>query len=191
MNTDMYICQFFANNNNSNADETDINQVSSQVLEVVHLFLEEFIDQLMMKSTTCFDISHLKSTVLEIFSHNLGKQLLVEAEIELKQQQEKEQQDTTYSEVFYTQQLALQRTFEKYSALENGEIGPVVVIYVTSIVEHLAEYILNLVVAGGDSEDIGIKEVYDALLEDKQLTQLFQSMNLKEQLEVKKKNGKQ
>ncbi|KAI8885786.1 hypothetical protein K501DRAFT_311008 [Backusella circina FSU 941] len=188
---DTYICQFFANSNNSNnnVNETGMNQVSSEVLEVIHLFLEEFIDHLMMKSATCFDISHLKSTILEIFSHNLGKQLLVEAEIELVQQQEKEQQDTTYSEAFYTQQLAIQRTFEKYSALENSEIGPVVVIYVTSIVEHLAEYILNLVVAGGDAEDIGIKEVFDVLLEDKQLTHLFQSMNLKEQLEARIRNA--
>lgn len=70
------------------------------------------------------------------------------------------------------------------------KIAPVVVIYLTAIVEHIAEYVLNSVAITADQADaehIRVKEVLLALLDDPQVSKVFRRMNLKDRLEVKKK----
>ncbi|KAI8646688.1 hypothetical protein BD408DRAFT_409582 [Parasitella parasitica] len=69
---------------------------------------------------------------------------------------------------------------------EQDIIAPVVVIYVTTIVEHIAEYVLNSVAMTADQTDaehIRVKEVLLCLLDDPQVGSLFRGMNLKEKLE--------
>jgi hypothetical protein len=66
-------------------------------------------------------------------------------------------------------------------------IAPVVVIYVTAIVEHIAEYILNSVAMTADqmdAEHIRVKEVLLCLIDDPQVSPLFRRMSLKDKLEV-------
>ncbi|CEP12595.1 hypothetical protein [Parasitella parasitica] len=69
---------------------------------------------------------------------------------------------------------------------EQDIIAPVVVIYVTAIVEHIAEYVLNSVAMTADQTDaehIRVKEVLLCLRDCPQVGSLFRGMNLKEKLE--------
>jgi hypothetical protein len=181
-------------------------RVSSDALSAINLFLDEFLALLIM-SATSLDLVLLKTAVLQLLPHSLGKNSLVEAEIELKHQIEAEQHDfTSYekmrSTVYPPEQIIplLQLACTDYCTLaaennnsnalfQNGAItiAPVVVIYVTAIVEHIAEYLLNSVAITADQADaehIRVKEVLLALLDDPQVSKLFRRMNLKEKLEV-------
>ncbi|KAI7875092.1 uncharacterized protein EV154DRAFT_472890 [Mucor mucedo] len=181
-------------------------RVSSDALSAINLFLDEFLALLIMSAST-LDLVLLKTAVVQLLPHSLGKNSLVEAEIELKHQIEAEQHDfTTYEKMRHTvyppEQIIplLQLACTDYCTLaaENHSsnaphlqndtitIAPVVVIYVTAIVEHIAEYILNSVAIAADQADaehIRVKEVLLALLDDPQVNKLFRRMSLKEKLE--------
>ncbi|CAO3609952.1 unnamed protein product [Mucor hiemalis] len=177
------------------------------------MFIDEFLVLLLMTSRSV-DLVHLKTAVVQLLPHSLGKNALVEAELELKQQVEQQQVEydfTSYEKMrtltgqqFPQDQLIslLQVACADYctltsddtnnnskSAINNSNnvvIPPVVVIYVTAIVEHIAEYVLNSVAMtadGADAEHIRVQEVLVSLLEDPQLNNLFQRMNLKTKLE--------
>lgn len=173
---------------------------------------------MLIRSSRSIDLVQLKSSVIQLLPHSLGKNALVEAEIELKQQVETEQHDfTSYEKMrilnrnnFPVEEIIpiLQIACADYCTLtsddnnninrtttnnNNINIPPVVVIYVTAIVEHLAEYLLNTVAMTADQADaehIRVKEVLVTLLDDPQVNVLFQSMNLKEKLEVINNNNK-
>jgi hypothetical protein len=197
--------------------------VSSDALGAINLFLDEFL-ALLITSASSVDLVRLRTAVVQLLPHSLGKNALVEAEIELKHQVESEQHDFTSYEkmrilinqdgtfpvdqVIPPVQLACSnycnlasddnqgsiRSLFSTAAKKTGNIiiAPVVVIYVTTIVEHIAEYILNSVAMTADQADaehIRVKEVLLALLDDPQVSILFRRMNLKEKLEVKKGRG--
>ncbi|CAO3600885.1 unnamed protein product [Absidia cylindrospora] len=66
------------------------------------------------------------------------------------------------------------------------ELPPVVIIYFTAVLEHIAEYILTIVAMIAEQEDtqyIRIKEVYSALLNDVQVGGLFKQTDLRSKLE--------
>lgn len=189
-------------------------RVSGDALGAINMFIDEFLVLLLMTSRSV-DLVHLKTAVVQLLPHSLGKNALVEAELELKQQVEQQQVEydfTSYEKMrtltgqqFPQDQLIslLQVACADYctltsddtnnnskSAINNSNnvvIPPVVVIYVTAIVEHIAEYVLNSVAMtadGADAEHIRVQEVLVSLLEDPQLNNLFQRMNLKTKLEV-------
>jgi hypothetical protein len=180
--------------------------------------MDEFLALLIM-SACSLDLVQLKTAVVQLLPHSLGKNALVEAEIELKHQVESEQHDfTTYEQMrslvnqegtFPANQVIplLQIACASYCTLASDDnqsiivkptttkeinqsnivIAPVVVIYVTTVVEHIAEYILNSVAMTADQADtehIRVKEVLLTLLDDSQVSMLFRRMNLKEKLEV-------
>ncbi|GAA5795217.1 hypothetical protein HPULCUR_000571 [Helicostylum pulchrum] len=179
-------------------------RVSSDALSSINSFLDEFIALLVMSSVS-LDLVLLKTAVIQLLPHSLGKNALVEAEIELKHQVDSKQYDfTSYEQMrnqqFPTEQLipCLQLACTNHCTLAtdknhaspvvHGTIGiaPVVVIYVTTIVEHIAEYVLNSVAMTADQADaehIRVKEVLVTLLDDPQVSKLFRQMNLKDILE--------
>ncbi|KAG2229706.1 hypothetical protein INT48_004223, partial [Thamnidium elegans] len=179
-------------------------RVSSDALSFINLFLDEFIAILVMSSVS-LDLVLLKTAVIQLLPHTLGKNALVEAEIELKHQVDSKQYDFTNYEKMRNQQfptdqlipcLQLACTNHCTLATDNNHaspvvhgiigIAPVVVIYVTTIVEHIAEYVLNSVAMTADQADaehIRVKEVLVTLLDDPQVSKLFRRMNLKDKLE--------
>lgn len=189
-------------------------RVSGDALGAINLFIDEFLALLLMTSRSV-DLVQLKTAVVQLLPYSLGKNALVEAELELKQQVEQRQAEYDFSsyekirtltgEEFPQDQLIplLQVACADYCTLtaddtnsdskstinnsNNVVIPPVVVIYVTAIVEHIAEYLLNAVAMtadGASAEHIRVQEVLISLLEDPQLHNLFQRMSLKSKLEV-------
>lgn len=175
--------------------------------------MDEFLALLVITAAS-LDLVLLKAAVVQLLPHSLGKNALVEAEIELKNQiadsedEEQNQLDfSTYEKMrllnnesvnliipilqaacadFCT--LAAENSNSQVNQIDiQNTIAPVVVIYVTTIVEHIAEYILNSVAMTADQTDaehIRVKEVLLCLLDDPQAGNLFRRMNLKEKLEV-------
>ncbi|GAN09473.1 conserved hypothetical protein [Mucor ambiguus] len=187
-------------------------RVSSDALQAINVFLDEFLALLVITAAS-LDLVLLKAAVVQLLPYSLGKNALVEAEVELKNRiaeseaDEDEQQNqldlSTYEKMrllnaesvnqiipilqaacadFCTLAAETYHTQEKHQDM----IAPVVVIYVTAIVEHIAEYVLNSVAMTADQTDaehIRVKEVLLCLLDDPQAGSLFRRMNLKETLE--------
>ena len=66
-------------------------------------------------------------------------------------------------------------------------ISPIVAIYVTTVMEHIAEYLLTAVAMSAEHEDtdyVRVKEVFLALVDDVQLGNVFNRMDLKDKMGV-------
>lgn len=90
-------------------------------------------------------------------------------------------------------QLYLQKSIKhkRDEATMRVVISPIVAIYVTTIMEHIAEYLLTAVAMTAEHEDtdyVRVKEVFLALNDDIQLGDVFNRMDLKEKMEVMYKN---
>jgi len=69
---------------------------------------------------------------------------------------------------------------------DNTVISPILAIYVTTIIEHLAEYLLTTVAMAAENEDtefVRVREVFTALIDDTHVADAFSKMELKERLE--------
>ncbi|CAO3669071.1 unnamed protein product [Rhizopus stolonifer] len=83
-------------------------------------------------------------------------------------------------------QLYLQKSIQKKNDNINIVISPIVSIYVTTVMEHIAEYLLTAMAISAEHEGtdyVRVKEVYLALLDDVQLGNIFGRMKLKERME--------
>lgn len=171
------------------------------------MFIDEFIS-LLIVSANSLDLVRLKTAVTTLLPLSLGKNALVEAEIELKSQIDSDEYDllkTTNSDGFDYEKVipSIQETCALYCTLADDSnnidlfnniiqvddiiIAPVVVIYITTVIEHMAEYLLNSIAVTADQTDaehIRVKEVLLTLLDDPQISSLFKRMSLKEKLEV-------
>ncbi|KAI8884289.1 hypothetical protein K501DRAFT_284905 [Backusella circina FSU 941] len=162
-----------------------------------------------MTSALSFELGSIKEIVIKLLPKSLGRNSLVEAEIELKQQISKAANDDELSdyenlcllgteEAFPTSDaiVSIQEACSHHCSLADKSnqqelktiitVSPIVVIYVTAVVEHIAEYVLNLVAKTADqvdTEHIRVKEVLAALLDDIEVTELFRQMSLKDKLE--------
>lgn len=89
--------------------------------------------------------------------------------------------------------LAIERPPEEASTTTTTSQGsviivPIVAIYVTTVLEHVAEYVLTAIAMTAEHEDtkvIRIKEVFLALIDDVQVGGVFYRMVLREKLEVR------
>lgn len=88
--------------------------------------------------------------------------------------------------------LAIERPPEEATTTTTNQgsviIVPIVAIYVTTVLEHVAEYVLTAIAMTAEHEDtkmIRIKEVFLALIDDVQVGGVFYRMVLREKLEVR------
>ncbi|KAG0173070.1 hypothetical protein DFQ30_008975 [Apophysomyces sp. BC1015] len=210
-----YVCQRAAN-----AIITEIGpyRVSSDALQSINQFLDEFLE-ILLSSCASFDLSRIKNAVFDLLpSSSLGKNAIVEAELEVKTFTETEPIDYGIHERMRRlgtdgQPFPLERALVllrgkcvELCALadkdddtllqlpppraEHNEeelvISPVVVIYVTTVLEHIAEYVLNaiaMVAESDDTEYIRVREVFLGLNEDTQVGAMFHRSELREKLE--------
>jgi hypothetical protein len=157
------------------------------------------------------DLSRIKTVALQILPSSLGKNAIVEAELEVKTLTETEVIDYEAYERMrqlgvdgnFPLQSCIQQLRERclyYSTLaerepdadasevsDNTVISPILAIYVTTIIEHLAEYLLTTVAVAAENEDtefVRVREVFTALVDDSHVAEAFSKMELKERLEV-------
>ncbi|KAG2218133.1 hypothetical protein INT45_000431 [Circinella minor] len=205
-----YICQ-----NAANAIISEIGpyQVSNDALQAINQFLDEFLIYL-LSSSLSLDLSRIKAVVFSLLPSTLGKNAIVEAELEVKTFTETEAIDYESYEKMRTLgsngpfplndtlPLLREKCLEfctladredtnsvmgnnHYSNLDIS-IAPIVAIYVTTVLEHIAEYVLTAIAMTAEHEDveyIRIKEVFLALIDDVQVGGVFYRMELREKLE--------
>ncbi|KAI9027506.1 hypothetical protein CLU79DRAFT_717033 [Phycomyces nitens] len=205
-----YICQRAAN---AIISEIGPYRVSTDALQAINLFLDEFL-VLLLTSSASLDLSRIKTIVFTLLPSTLGKNAIVEAELEVKTFTETETIDYEayermrllgQSEPFPTQAvlpclrdkcfefctLADKEDQQQWMALKAKPpsdiiISPMVAIYVTTVLEHMAEYILTGVVIAAEHEDteyVRIKEVFLALIDDVQVGDVFYRMDMREKME--------
>ncbi|KAI8066959.1 uncharacterized protein B0P05DRAFT_552922 [Gilbertella persicaria] len=207
-----YICQRAAN---AIISEIGPYRVSTDALQAINQFLDEFI-VLLLTSSLSLDLSQIKSVVFNLLPSTLGKNAIVEAELEVKTFTETESIDYELyermrnfsgSEFPLSEALPLlrEKCFE-YCTLADKEdqlylqnsirqkrneldmnviISPIVAIYVTTVMEHIAEYLLTAVAMSAEHEDtdyVRVKEVFLALVDDVQLGNVFGRMDLKDKM---------
>lgn len=169
------------------------------------------------------DLSQIKSVVFSLLPSTLGKNAIVEAELEVKTFTETESIDYELYERMRNlgeegdgskfpleeavpllrekcfeyctladkdDQLYLQNSIRKKARNEAEMkviISPIVAIYVTTVMEHIAEYLLTAVAMTAEHEEtdyVRVKEVFLALIDDIQLGDVFNRMDLRDKMEV-------
>ncbi|ORZ02815.1 hypothetical protein BCR43DRAFT_482217 [Syncephalastrum racemosum] len=202
-----YICSSAAN---AIISEIGPYRVSSDALQTINQFLDEFL-VFLLSSSLSLDLSRIKAVVFTLLPSTLGKNAIVEAELEVKTFTETEAIDYESYERMRTLgnggpfpvHDALPLLREKclefctladkddnvslmHQASPAIQISPIVAIYVTTIIEHIAEYVLTAIAMTAEHEDtefIRMKEVFLALMDDVQVGGVFYRMELREKLE--------
>ncbi|KAI7861060.1 hypothetical protein BDC45DRAFT_493430 [Circinella umbellata] len=213
-----YVCHRAAN---AIITEVDPLRVSTDALQVINQFLDEFV-HLLLSSAQSLDLSRIKTAVFSLLlSSPVGKNAIVEAELQVKSYSESTE-TIDYEAYERTRTLdpsllpklihCLTEDCVNYCTLaeknhqnpsrpsltstplsmnnnntnDNIAISPIVIVYITAIIEHVAEYILTAIAITAEHEDteyIRVKEVYLTLMDDAQVSNMFYKMALRERLE--------
>lgn len=210
-----YICQRAAN---AIISEIGPFRVSTDALQAINQFLDEFI-VLLLTCSLSLDLSEIKSVVFSLLPSTLGKNAIVEAELEVKTFTETESIDyelyermrnlgSNQSKFPLNEAVSLlrEKCFEYCTLADKDDqlylqksirnkrneadmkviIPPIVAIYVTTVMEHIAEYLLTAVAMTAEHEEtdyVRVKEVFLALIDDIQLGDVFNRMDLRDKME--------
>ncbi|KAG0381023.1 hypothetical protein BGX24_000615 [Mortierella sp. AD032] len=209
-----YIAQKFANAILADASSYII---STDGLQALNAFLDELLF-ILVDTAKGLETTRIKSAVYQIFPTALGKNAIVEAELEAKSYIDMGGKDTSNhlgnsgqsatSSLFNadSDETRVEQVFEQfrtkcqyYSKLgerlgspagnpNNAIVVPTLIaIYVTAVLEHIAEYVLQIGSTIADRQDhadmVTVREIYVALLEDRQIEHTFEIMILKTQLQ--------
>lgn len=193
--------------------------MSTDALQAINQFLDEFI-VLLLTCSLSLDLSEIKSVVFSLLPSTLGKNAIVEAELEVKTFTETESIDYELYErmrnlgsnqnkfpLDEAVSLLREKCFEYCTLADKDDqlylqksirnkrneadmkviIPPIVAIYVTTVMEHIAEYLLTAVAMTAEHEEtdyVRVKEVFLALIDDIQLGDVFNRMDLRDKMEV-------
>ncbi|PKY45822.1 hypothetical protein RhiirA4_357600 [Rhizophagus irregularis] len=191
-------------------------RISSEALSAINNFLDEFL-YFLIDSARSLDLIRIKDAISQVLPTSLGKNAIVEAELELKTYVESGNSDHTKEKTMEINPFPLQKVFEQFRvkcqffstlgergaddrdpdsvpdlyASEGIHIAPSLAIYLTAVLEYVGEYILILVAKASEKQGVEVarsQEVYSALSEDSQIFPLFRRTNLKEQMESQRES---
>lgn len=151
--------------------------MSTDALQCINQFLDEFLS-ILVHSARSFDLSRLKASVLELVPSSLGKNAIVEAEMQVKSftettaetaidyydayERTRHLDDQSFDRLLNTLRMQCadyctlaeknhQQHQHQQSATErwkqsksSDDVSPIVTVYVTAVIEHMAEYILTV-----------------------------------------------
>ncbi|KAG0018414.1 hypothetical protein BGZ82_000449 [Podila clonocystis] len=215
-----YIAQKFAN---AILADTSSYIISTDGLQAINAFLDELLF-ILIDTAKGLETSRIKSAVYQTFPTALGKNAIVEAELEAKSYLDMGGKDTsnhmsnsgqsTTSSMFNadSDESRVEEVFEQFRAKcqyysklgerlgspagnpSNSVVVPTLIaIYVTAVLEHVAEYVLQVASTIADRQDhadmVTVREVYVALQEDRQIESTFEIMILKAQLQKRFRNS--
>ncbi|KAF9199542.1 hypothetical protein BGZ49_010318 [Haplosporangium sp. Z 27] len=215
-----YIAQKFAN-----AILADFSPyvISTDGLQALNAFLDELLF-ILIDTAKGLETNRIKAAVYQTFPTALGKDSIVESELEAKSYIDMGGKDTNNhmsnnglsgtSSMFNadSDETRVEQVFEQFRAKcqyysklgerlgspagnpNNSIVVPTLIaIYVTAVLEHVAEYVLQIASTIADRQDhadlITVREVYVALSEDRQIENIFATMILKTQLQKRFRNS--
>ncbi|KAF9571733.1 hypothetical protein EC968_000252 [Mortierella alpina] len=215
-----YIAEKFANAILADASSYII---STDGLQALNAFLDELLF-ILIDNAKGLETNRIKAAVYQTFPTPLGKNAIVEAELEAKSYIDMGGKDTSNhmgnsgpsstSAIFNadSDESRVEQVFEQFRAKcqyysKLGErlgspagcpnnsvnVPTLIAIYVTAVLEHVAEYVLQAASTIADRQDhadkVTVREVYVALLEDRQIEHTFEIMILKSQLQRRFRNS--
>ncbi|KAG0344274.1 hypothetical protein BG004_004605 [Podila humilis] len=214
-----YIAQKFAN---AILADTSSYIISTDGLQAINAFLDELLF-ILIDTAKGLETSRIKAAVYQTFPSSLGKNAIVEAELEAKSYLDMGGKDTSNhmgngqsatSSIFNadSDETRVEQVFEQFRAKcqyysklgerlgspagnpSNSVVVPTLIaIYVTAVMEHVAEYVLQVASTIADRQDhadmVTVREVYVALQEDRQIESIFEIMILKAQLQKRFRNS--
>ncbi|KAF9958406.1 hypothetical protein BGZ72_000394 [Mortierella alpina] len=216
-----YIAEKFANAILADASSYII---STDGLQALNAFLDELLF-ILIDNAKGLETNRIKAAVYQTFPTPLGKNAIVEAELEAKSYIDMGGKDTSNhmgnsgpssstSAIFNadSDESRVEQVFEQFRAKcqyysklgerlgspagcpNNSVVVPTLIaIYVTAVLEHVAEYVLQAASTIADRQDhadkVTVREVYVALLEDRQIEHTFEIMILKSQLQRRFRNS--
>ncbi|KAG0294135.1 hypothetical protein BGZ98_001886 [Dissophora globulifera] len=212
-----YIAQKFANAILADASPYVI---STDGLQALNAFLDELLF-ILIDTAKGLETNRIKASVYQTFPTALGKNSIVEAELEAKSYVDMGGKDTRgnmgdagTSAIFNadSDETRVEQVFEQFRAKcqyysklgerlgspagnpNNAIVVPTLIaIYVTAVLEHVAEYVLQAASTIADRQDhadmVTVREVYVALQEDRQIEKIFETMILKNQLQKRFRNS--
>ncbi|KAK5808075.1 hypothetical protein F5H01DRAFT_264625, partial [Linnemannia elongata] len=178
-----YIAQKFAN---AILADTSSYIISPDGLQALNAFLDELLF-ILVDTAKGLETTRIKSAVYQIFPTALGKNAIVEAELEAKHYIDMGGKDTNNHLGNSGHKLG-ERLGSPAGNPNNAIIVPTLIaIYVAAVLEHIAEYVLQIASTIADRQDhadmVTVREIYVALLEDRQIEHTFEIMILKTQLQ--------
>ncbi|KAG0259587.1 hypothetical protein DFQ27_003977 [Actinomortierella ambigua] len=184
--------------------------ISPDGLQALNAFLDELLF-ILIDAAKSTDMHRIKSAIYQTFPQSLGKNAIVEAELEAKSYLEMGGKDIPKDDpmtrhTLYDLDSEVEQVFEQFRAKcqyysKLGErlgspagnpaiaiiVPTLLAIYVTAVLEHIAEHVLLISSSIADRQDhadmVTAKEVYMGLLEDRQTENVFEIMILKTQLQ--------
>ncbi|KAF9949717.1 hypothetical protein BGZ65_007109, partial [Modicella reniformis] len=177
-----------------------------------------YIAQKFANAILAYASPRIKVAVYQTFPTALGKNAIVEAELEAKSYLDMGGKDTpgqsNTSAIFNpdSDESRVEQVFEQFRAKcqyysklgerlgspagnpSNTVVLPTLIaIYVTAVLEHVAEYVLQIASTVADRQGhadmVTVREVYVALQEDRQIEHTFETMILKSQLQKRFRNS--
>ncbi|KAI9475571.1 MAG: hypothetical protein EXX96DRAFT_573828 [Benjaminiella poitrasii] len=204
MSTDSYICQRIAQSILCEVNPK-LRSISSDALLTINLFIDEFI-QILITTASSLDLLHIKSAFQRLLANSLlSRHASMEADLELSRQPlDGDQSSAQNQHPESVDQIIpfIQEACVHYCAFNNrsenasplaqfkNEATRSIIIYITTLLEHLIEYILHSVAAVtmsdqhmSPTEHIRVKPILFVLLNDPYISILFCRMHLREKLE--------
>ncbi|KAG1381294.1 hypothetical protein G6F61_003289 [Rhizopus arrhizus] len=170
-----YICQRVAH-----AILPETLRISTDGLFYINSFIDEFLFML-LTATKPIHVLNIKSNIqLKLLPNNLGRNALIEADVELMEATSCKQ-GTEYEISDIQTACAQHCTLSDYKSPSSDAV----IIYLTAIVEHMAEYLLTSIADQTEGDYIRVRDVLIGLSNDPKVNHLFHKMNLKKQLQKK------
>ncbi|KAG1445266.1 hypothetical protein G6F46_012285 [Rhizopus delemar] len=170
-----YICQRAAH-----AILPETLRISTDGLFYINSFIDEFLFML-LTTTKPIHVLNIKTNIqLKFLPNTLGRNALIEADVELMEATACKQ-GTEYEISAIQTACAQHCTLSDYKSPSSDTV----VIYLTAIVEHMAEYLLASIADQTEGDYIRVRDVLIGLSNDSKVNHLFHKMNLKKQLQKK------
>ncbi|KAI8876357.1 hypothetical protein K501DRAFT_232140, partial [Backusella circina FSU 941] len=161
--------------------------MSSDALQCVNQFLDEFIVLILLQLNNTMETTRIKQACFQLLPNILGKNALVEADLQIKGQFSEYAFDHVDTILPILRSRCIQQctlSSVTMATEKGGTIPDWVITYITAMMEHIGEHVLTSVANHTDKVGhISVKDVYFALKEDAQLALLFSRMDLHDKIQ--------
>ncbi|CEG74784.1 hypothetical protein RMATCC62417_09939 [Rhizopus microsporus] len=155
-------------------------RISNEGLDAINAFIDEFLF-ILLGACPSTHLDSIKTNIQQLLPNSLGKNALIEAEMEVSTIRAKP--NTPLDMDMIRTACAHHCALSDYKGTHNT--SDVIIVYLTVIIEHVAEYLLTSIAEEAKAECIRVKDVILFLLNDSKVNLVFQKMQLKDQLQKK------
>ncbi|CEI94846.1 hypothetical protein RMCBS344292_09051 [Rhizopus microsporus] len=155
-------------------------RISNEGLDAINAFIDEFLF-ILLRACPSTHLDSIKTNIKQLLPNSLGKNALIEADMEISTIRTKPSTPLDVDTIRTA--CAHHCALSDYKGTR--DVSNVIIVYLTVIIEHMAEYLLTSIAEEARAECIRVKDVILFLLNDSKVNLVFQKMQLKDQLQKK------